>query len=83
MVEKPVKREAFKIPKEFLAHLSSLGDGLLVAKIQALCGRVEELVAELGISDECIGFIIDGDLATSWKDCFSEENQGTKSVSCS
>ena len=80
MTEQPAKRKAFEIPKEFLAHLSSLGDGPLVTKILGLCKRVEELVAELGISDECIGFMTDGDLAISWKDCFSEEHRNTKSV---
>ena len=64
MAERPVRRKAFKVPEGFLAHLSSLEDELLVAKIRALCNRVEQLVAELGI----------------WKDCFSEENQETKSV---
>jgi len=81
MTEQPVKRKAFKVPEGFLAHLSSLEDESLVAKIQALCDRVEQLVAELGISDECIGFITDGDLAISWEDCFSKENQETQSVS--
>ena len=51
----------FKVPEGFLAHLSSLEDELLVAKIRALCNRVEQLVAELAIPDECIGFITDGD----------------------
>jgi len=81
MTEQPVKRKAFKVPEEFLAHLSSLEDESMVAKIRALCDRVEQLVAELGISDECIGFITDGDLAMSWNDYFSEEHQEAKSVS--
>lgn len=81
MTERPVKGKAFKVPEEFLAHLPSLKDEPLVSKIRALCERVERLVAELGISDECVGFITDGDLAISWEDCFSEENRETKSVS--
>ena len=81
MTEQPAKRKAFEVPEEFLAHLSSLGDGSLAARILVLCKRVEQLVAELGISDECIGFVADGDLAISWKDCFSEEHRSTKSVS--
>ena len=80
MVEKPVKRKVFKIPEEFLVHLSSLEDKSLVAKILELCKQVEELVAKLGISDQCIGFITDGDLAISWKDCFSKGNQENKLV---
>jgi len=81
VTEQPVKREAFNVPEEFPAHLSSLEDEWLVAKIRALCNRVEQLVGELGISDECIGFITDGDLTISWEDCFSKENQETQSVS--
>jgi len=81
MTEQPVKREAFNILEEFLAHPSSLEDELLVVKIRALYNRVEQLVAELGISDERIGFVTDGDLAISWEDYFSEENQETESVS--
>ena len=81
MTTNPVKRKAFEIPEEFLVHLSSLEDESLVAEIRALCKRVEQLVAELGISDKCIGFIADGDLAMTWEDCFSEENRWNKWVS--
>jgi hypothetical protein len=81
MTEQPVKRKVFGIPKEFLAHLSSLADKSSVVKILGLCKRVEKLAAELGVSDECIGFVADGDLAISWKDCFSEEHRSNKLVS--
>jgi len=81
MTTTPVERKAFEIPEEFLAHLSSLEDESLVAEIRGLCKRVEQLVAELGISDGCIGFIADGDLAMTWEDCFSEENRWNKWVS--
>jgi len=82
MTERPTRRKEFEIPEEFLAHLHSLKDGTSVTKIQALCERVKLLVTELDISDECIGFIIDGDLAIYWKDYFSgERSRGTKSVS--
>jgi hypothetical protein len=81
MTEQPVKGKVFRMPKEFLVHLSLLGDGPLVAEILVLCKRVEELVTELGISDECIGFVADGDLAIPWKDCFPEEYRSNKSVS--
>ena len=37
----------------------------------------------LGISNECTGFITDGDLSIPWRDCFSEENQEIKVVGCS
>jgi len=81
MTTNPVERKAFEIPEVFLAHLSSLEDKSLVAEILALCKRVEQLVAELGISDRCMGFITDGDLAMTWEDCSSEENRWNKWVS--
>ena len=81
MTTNAVERKAFEIPEEFLAHLSSLEDKSLVAEILALCKRVEQLVAELGISDRCMGFIADGDLAMTWEDCSSEENRWNKWVS--
>jgi len=40
-------------------------------------------VVGLGISNECTGFITDGDLSIPWRDCFSEENQEIKVVGCS
>jgi len=81
MTTTPVERKTFEIPEEFLAHLSSLEDKPLVVEIRALCKRVEQLVAELGIFDKCIGFITDGDLAMTWEDCSSEENRWNKWVS--
>jgi len=79
MTEQSVKREKFKVPEGFLIHLLSKNDPF-VAKIQVLCNQVEQLVTKLGISDECIGFITDGDLAISWND-YLLEDQGTKFVS--
>ena len=81
MTKEPVKRKAFEIPEGFLDHLFSLGDELVVAEILWLYGQVEQLAAGLGISDECIGFIIDGDMAIPWDDCFSKANPETKLVS--
>ena len=83
MMETPVKGRAFEIPQRFLKGLSSVKDAGLVSEIRVLCERVERLVAELGVSDQCIGFITDGDLALPWMDCFSEENQGAEWASCS
>jgi len=83
MTEKPIKGKAFEVPEQFLNHLSSIKDKRLADEIRALCERVKQLVVELGISDECTGFITDGDLAIPWKDCFSKENRGSKWVSCS
>ena len=71
MTTKPVKREAFKVSEKFLEYVSSIKDKKFVGEIQALCERVEQLVVELGVSDECTRFITDRDLAISWKDsCF-------------
>ena len=83
MTTKPIKRKAFEVPEGFMEHLSSIKDKALVGEIQVLCERVKDLVANLGISDDCLGFIIDGDLAMSWRDCFSEEHQRTLCVSYS
>jgi len=82
MTKKPTMRKAFEIPEEFLAHLSSLGNEPLVTEIKALCERIKRLVVELGISDECVGFVTDGDQAIYWGDYFSgERKRATKSVS--
>jgi len=83
MMERPIKGKAFKVPQQFLKDLSSIKDEGLASEIRVLCERVEQLVAELGISDECIGFITDGDLALPWMDSISEENQEKQWVSCS
>lgn len=82
MTEKPVERKVFEVPKQFLEHLSSMKkeDKGLVDEIETLCKRVGELVAELGISGECTGFVADGDLAVPWKDYF-DRREGEKSVS--
>jgi len=79
----PVKRKVFEVPEKFLDHLSLLKDKGMEGEIRVLCERVKQLVVELGISDECTGFIIDGDLAIPWKESFSGEIQGAKWVSCS
>src|ERR1700753_73999 len=81
MVTKPVKQREFEVPEQFLEHLSVMEDKEAVSEIRTLCERVKELVVELGISDECTGFVTDGDLAIPWKDCFSEENKKVKWVS--
>lgn len=83
MTANPVKRKAFEVPESFLDHLSTLKDKEMAGETRALCKRVKQLVVELGISDECTGFIIDGDLAVPWKESFSGENHGVKWVSCS
>jgi len=84
-----VKRRVFEVPEEFLKHLSSLKgedkdkDKKMAGETEALCERVEQLVTKLGISDECTGFITDGDLAIPWREKISREHRGTKSVSYS
>jgi len=81
MTDEAVKRKKFEIPKAFENHLSLLQGQTMVDVIRGLCRKVEELVDKLGISDECIAFITDGDLAISWRDYWTEERQVTKSVS--
>ena len=81
MTNEPVKRKKFEIPEQFDDHIGSLQNQEEVEAIRKLCRRVEELVAQLGISDQCTGFITDGDLAISWKHCWTEERRAAKSVS--
>ena len=67
MVTEPVKRKAFEAPEQSLEHLSSTEGRELVGEIQTLRRQVVGLVAKLGISGECTGFIADEHLAMSWK----------------
>ena len=80
MTTKPVKRKVFKVPEKFLEQLEGKE---FADETMALCEQVKQRVVELGITDECTGFIIDGDLAIPWEKCFSEEHQETKVVSYS
>ncbi|KAJ3994815.1 hypothetical protein F5050DRAFT_416995 [Lentinula boryana] len=41
--------------------------------------EILELCRELGIDDQCTGFVIDGDMAVTWDSYFTEEHLGTKS----
>jgi len=82
MTDKPVKGKEFGIPEKFRDHVKSL-DPEAVDAIEKLCRRVEKLVKELGISDECTGFVTDGDLAISWERYWAEDRRTVKSVSCS
>jgi len=81
MTDTPVKRKKFEIPKEFQDHLSSLQDQTTTDAIRELCRKVEELVDAMNISDDCIAFVTDGDLAISWRDYWTKEHRATKSVS--
>jgi len=81
MVDEPVERKRFEIPKDFQDHLESLQDKKAVEVIKELCKRVEELAEGLGISEQCTAFITDGDLAVPWRDYWTEDRRGTKLVS--
>jgi hypothetical protein len=81
MTDKPVKREKFEIPKEFLEHLESLQDQKAVEAIKELCRQVKDLVDTLGISDQCTAFVTDGDLAIPWSDSWTEKHRATMAVS--
>ncbi|KAJ3994816.1 hypothetical protein F5050DRAFT_1809260 [Lentinula boryana] len=41
--------------------------------------EILDLCRELGIDDQCTGFVIDGDMAVTWDSYFTEEHVGTKS----
>ena len=81
MTDEPVKRKRFEIPEDFRTHLSSLQDQKAVKRIEELCEDIKNVVAELGISDQCTAFFTDGDLAISWKDYWKGERRAAKSVS--
>jgi hypothetical protein len=81
MMDEPAKRKRFEIPEEFLDHLPSLQDKKAVEVIKELCRQVEGFAEKLGISDQCVGFVTDGDLAISWRDYWTEEHRAGKSVS--
>ena len=81
MTDEPVGMKKFEIPKEFRDHLESLQNKEAVGRINELCSRVEQLVAQLGISDQCTGFVTDGDLAIPWRDYWNNECRAAKLVS--
>ena len=81
MANEPAERKEFEIPKKFQDHVNSL-DQDAADTIRKLCGRVEALVVKLGISDQCTGFVTDGDLAVSWEHYWAGERRAAKSVSC-
>ena len=81
MVDEPVERKTFEIPKEFQDHLEPLQDKKAVGVIKDLCKRVVELVDRLGISEQCTAFITDGDLAVPWRDYWTKDHRWIKLVS--
>ena len=83
MTTHPIQQKAFGVPERFLEHLSSLEDTELASETRTLCERLQELVVELGISEECTAFVAGGDLAVPWRHCLSEENQRNTGVSYS
>ena len=80
MTDEPAERKKFEIPQKFQDHVGSLGQEAADA-IGEHCRRVEELVVKLEISDQCTGFVTDGDLAISWGHYWTEERRLAKSVS--
>ena len=81
MADEPVKRKKFEIPQEFREHFGSLRDAKAKTGIEELCKQVEDLVVQLGFSDQCTGFVTDGDLAIPWRSYWTEERRAAKSVS--
>jgi len=82
MTDEPAERKEFEIPKEFQDHVDSLGQDE-ADTIGGLCRRVEGLVVKLGTSNQCTGFVTDGDLAISWDNYWDNERRAAKSVSYS
>jgi sulfur carrier protein ThiS len=74
-------KEGFKIPDVFLDHVSSLPDSTAAEEIKEQCGKVEELVAKLGVSTKSFAVITDGDLSISWEKYWDVDRRGFKLVS--
>jgi len=80
MTDEPAERKEFEIPKKFQDHVDLLGQDV-ADTIGGFCRRVEGLVVKLGISNQCTGFVTDGDLAISWDNYWDNQCRAAKSVS--
>ena len=67
MVEDPVLTTAFEILKN--------EDGNATIE-----DKLEVALRDLGITDKCHGFVIDGDMAIKMADHFNKEHPGSRSV---
>lgn len=92
MLDKAVKTLKFKVQR-YEADLLPLKDEskdelvtLLLEQMSMdrtsdIALEVEQLLGDLGISDMCTGFVIDGDMAVDWKTYFTSRHYGSTAVS--
>ena len=52
-----------------------------IPNIKELVDELTALIKDLGISEECSGFVIDGDMAIDLKEYFQSSHDGSRSVS--
>ena len=77
MLEPPVKMEPFAETLEQCMEQLCLQEETELDNYVALLKKV---IKELGPQDLCRGFFIDGDMAASLEDCFTQRRMGEKSV---
>ena len=75
------QEKEFEIPEEFLKTMDSWKNQDTVKKIKEQCDRVKRLVVELGIPATHSAVILDGDLAVTWGDYWTENRRLAESVS--
>ena len=87
MVEDPVLTTAFEILKneDGNATIGDMAEALQNLKIDSstkatLEDRLKDALRDLGITDKCHGFVIDGDMAIKIADYFNKEHSGSHSV---
>ena len=87
MVENPVLTTAFEVLKneDGNATIGDMAEALQNMKIDSstkatLEDRLKDALRDLGITDKCHGFVIDGDMAIKIADYFDKEHPGSRSV---
>ena len=86
MVEDAVTTKAFEIMRNkggnaTIEDMTDLRDLKFDSSSRAtLEDRLTAALLDLGITDKCRGFVIDGDMAMKMADYFKEEHLGSRSV---
>ena len=87
MMENAVTTQAFGILKEegWNATVEGMTEELQKLKIDSSAkatweNKLTASLHDLGVTDKCHGFVIDGDMAIKMVDYFNEEHPGSRSV---
>ena len=86
MVDDPITTEAFRIlKKEGWSTTVDITEALQALKIDSSAkatweNKLTVALDDLGITDKCHGFVIDGDMAIKMGDYFNKEHPGSRSV---